>query len=68
MLNACHGMPERCEHSLGRAKMPEGYELWRDEDGYYWWYDTDTKMESEFDWNRWRIRRGAIRHSQMKAN
>lgn len=60
MLIAPNGDVRRCDGALGKAKMPDGYELWRDEDGYYWWHHTASGRESVMHWSRWAVRKGAV--------
>ncbi|MEO1608698.1 MAG: hypothetical protein AAFR90_05000 [Pseudomonadota bacterium] len=57
---------QRCDKALGRAKMPEGYELWRDGDGCYWWSHPASYRSSSLHWDRWAIYRSAkIDYQQM---
>lgn len=45
--------------SLGIQKMPDGYSLLRDRDGYFFWLENDTGATSVICWDRWQVWRWA---------
>lgn len=58
MLSAPNGMPRRA--TLGMHAMPPGYELWVDEDGYYWWHHNGPPWrQSEPSWDKWWVWKNA---------
>jgi len=60
MLNAPNGYVWQCPRAVAPHGMPDGYELWRDEDGYYWWHHGASNRESELFVDRWQCRREAV--------
>jgi len=60
MLNAPNGSVWPCPRAVSPHSMPDGYELWRDEDGYYWWRHIASDREGPVHHDRWWVRRDAI--------
>lgn len=54
-----HGA-HRMDKSLGLHRMPEHCALMLDaDDQYFYWLYADGRYSTQ-DWNKWRVRRGAI--------
>lgn len=55
----CLHMPR----ALGMHRMPEGYALMLNYDRtHYFWINHESR-EGGIEWDRWRVRRGAIAHA-----
>jgi hypothetical protein len=55
-------------HRLGIAKMPAGYALLLNPDEtHFFWLCLSDGRESSIDWNKWRVRRGAVADSRIIA-
>jgi len=61
----------RMDRSLGFQKMPAGYALMLNADHTHFYWLRYDGQEGYIDWNKWRVRKGAIIHSaneQMSNN
>jgi hypothetical protein len=55
-----HGA-RRCDQSLGIHKMPDGFALMLDADEmYFYWLAYDGRY-SDIHWNKWAVRKSAVR-------
>ena len=54
-----------CDKSLGFQKMPVGYALMLNQDkSHFFWLRFDG-LESNPDWDKWSVRRGAIKNKEV---
>jgi len=53
MLNAPNGHVQICNRAVAPHRMPDGYDLYRDEDGCYWWHHQPTDREGPMHHDRW---------------
>ena len=53
---------------LGRVQMPDGYSLWLDADGaYYFWLRHADGNTSTISCDRWSVYRGAVADAKRRA-
>lgn len=57
----------RQDRVLGFGKMPEGYALMLDSDDMYFFWVSSRGEQGPIDWNKWRVRRGAIAREKRLA-
>ena len=56
----------RADRSLGFRKMPDGYALMLDSDEMYFYWLREDGCYSPIDWNKWRVRRGALANARKR--
>lgn len=67
MLNAPNGSVWVANRAVLPHGMPKDYDLYRDEDGYYWWHHGPTDREGPLHHDRWWVRRDAIEDEKRQS-